>query len=167
MGVERKEGYKYTTIVFLVKGKGKIDEICLAMKKRGHGEGWYNGAGGKLEPEESFKQAAIRETQEEFGTKVTKLQEVAEIDFPPIDDDGYFTKVYIATEWQGEPTESEEMRPEWFKLDEVPYDQMWDSDKKWLPKLLAGKAFNALYHYEDGAIIDAKSSLTETGDYQL
>lgn len=165
--MDQSQKYKPATIIFLVKGEGSVEEICLAMKKRGHGEGWYNGAGGKLEKGEDFEKAAIRETREELGVQVTKLQEVGEVDFPPIDDTGYFTKVYIATEWEGDPTESEEMKPEWFNADEVPYDQMWDSDRKWLPVLLEGKTFKALYHYEKGAIVEEKSSLEIAGEYKL
>lgn len=31
------------------------------------------------------------------------------------------------------------MRPQWFAFTDVPYDQMWEDDKIWLPMLLNGQ----------------------------
>merc|ERR1712203_136690 len=41
--------------------------ILLGMKKRGFGQGKWNGFGGKVEAEESILQGAIREVKEECG----------------------------------------------------------------------------------------------------
>lgn len=49
--------------------------------------------------------------------------------------------IFKATEFTGEITESEEMRPEWFDVDAVPYDRMWKDDALWFPLLHAGKYF--------------------------
>jgi 8-oxo-dGTP pyrophosphatase MutT (NUDIX family) len=38
------------------------------MKKRGFGEGRWNGVGGKVEPGESIEAALIREAKEEVNT---------------------------------------------------------------------------------------------------
>jgi len=32
--------------------------------------------------------------------------------------------------------ETEEMKPEWFSIDEIPYDKMWDDDSYWMPRIL-------------------------------
>jgi 8-oxo-dGTP diphosphatase/2-hydroxy-dATP diphosphatase len=32
--------------------------------------------------------------------------------------------------------ETEEMKPEWFSLDKIPYEQMWESDEEWLKRVL-------------------------------
>jgi hypothetical protein len=33
------------------------------------------------------------------------------------------------------------MRPEWFSLDDIPYDKMWPDDPFWLPWLYQEKPF--------------------------
>ena len=36
----------------------------------------------------------------------------------------------------------------WFKLDEIPYKKMWESDAKWLPLVLEGKMITAKFVYD-------------------
>lgn len=138
---------RLATIVFLVKG----NEVLLAMKKRGFGKGKWNGAGGKKNENESIEDAAKRELMEEVGVKVSEIKKVGVIDF-------YFDKkpewsqrviVFLATKWEGEPAESEEMAPRWFKFNEIPYDQMWDDDRDWLPLVLDGKNIEAGYLFDE------------------
>jgi len=123
------------TLLYLVKE----NQILLAMKKRGFGAGRFNGVGGKIETGETIEQALIRETKEEINITPTKFSQVADITF-----DEYFkgvptimhVHVFLATKWLGKPTESEEMRPEWFSKDNLPYDDMWPSDRYWLHLVL-------------------------------
>lgn len=70
---------KVYTLAFLLKE----GEICLALKKRGFGEGNWNGFGGKLEGDESVSFASVREIQEESGVLVNEndLNKVAIVDF--------------------------------------------------------------------------------------
>jgi 8-oxo-dGTP diphosphatase len=132
---------KHTTLLFLQRE----NELLLAMKKRGFGVGKWNGVGGKFEPGETPLDAAIRECQEEIGVTPTELQKVCELDFYfSYDSDfNHYTHVFIADEWEGEPHETDEMRPAWFKINEVPYAQMWKDDKTWLPLVLRGKRFRS------------------------
>ncbi len=58
--------------------KGKL---LLAMKKRGFGEGKWNGAGGKQKDGETIEETAIRECQEEINITPKKLEKVAIINF--------------------------------------------------------------------------------------
>ncbi len=134
------------TIVFLRRG----DEVLLAMKKRGFGAGRWNGAGGKPKPDETVEQAAIRECQEEIGVTPRSLEQMAEIRFhyPEGKVKQWHGFVYICREWEGEPRETEEMAPRWFQVDEVPFEEMWDDDRYWLPQVLAGERVAAEFTFD-------------------
>ena len=130
----------------------KDSKILLAMKKRGFGEGKYNGVGGKIESVETPEEAMIRETEEEILVTPTKYEKVGTIEF----DEFYKGKkekvmfhLYIVSEWQGEPTESEEMKPEWFDIKNIPYDRMFPDDKYWLPLILDGKKIRAYFDFDE------------------
>lgn len=127
------------TLVYLFRD----GEILLAMKKRGFGVGMWNGAGGKVKDGESVRDAAVRETQEEIGVTPTLGESHGAIDFTDPDGSRWTVHVFRTTEFTGEPTESEEMRPQWFPIEEIPYDLCWDDDRYWLPLLIEGKKFTA------------------------
>ena len=54
---------------------------------------------------------------------------------------------------EGEPQETEEMRPQWYAEQDIPYDKMWADDKYWLPVFLEGKRFRALFEFDDESTI--------------
>jgi mutator protein MutT len=118
------------------------DQILLAMKKRGFGMGKWNGPGGKIETGETIEQAMVRECQEEVGVTPKNWYQVAELDFvqdaETSDPFHMYALVYMAREWDGEPTESEEMMPKWFDIEDIPYGDMWQDDEFWMPLVLAG-----------------------------
>jgi 8-oxo-dGTP diphosphatase len=137
------------TLLFLQRE----DEILLAMKKRRFGAGKWNGTGGKVEPGETFQQAAIRECEEEIGVTPHILQKVGELHFFDLPDVEHYAHVYTASEWEGVPQESEEMAPRWFKVNEIPFDMMWPDDIYWMPLMLAGKQFKGTFTVENDILI--------------
>ncbi|MDP1695681.1 MAG: 8-oxo-dGTP diphosphatase [archaeon] len=139
-----------TLCVFVDK---ENERILLGMKKRGFGVGKYNGFGGKVNQGEKFEEAALREFMEEscLQANLTDLNKVGEFDF-------YFlhkpefnqtVHVYWMDNINGEPGETEEMAFKWFSLDEIPYSQMWDDDKYWLPLILKGKKLKASFIFKN------------------
>ena len=74
---ENKQEKDYT-LVFCIRHNLETNnkEVMLGMKKRGFGQGKYNGFGGKLEPNETVEEAAVRELEEESGviTEVNSLK---------------------------------------------------------------------------------------------
>ena len=48
-----------------------------------------------------------------------------------------------------------EMRPKWFPIEDIPYDQMWADDRHWLPLVLKGSHFRAHFTFR------GQSTLTE------
>ncbi len=135
-----------TLCVVIDRNKNKI---LLAMKKRGFGVGKYNGFGGKIKEGETIEQAAVREFQEEseLKTELKYLKKVAEMDFffphePQFDQTMH---AFLVEKWAGEPRETEEMAFKWFDLDKIPYTEMWDDDKYWLPRVIDGKILKAKF----------------------
>lgn len=123
--------------------------VLLGMKKRGFGAGRWNGFGGKVEGDETVEVAAIREIKEEVGIVPTKMTRVGVLDFL-FDSDHKELEVHVfrISEFSCEPSESEEMKPQWFDVDKIPFDNMWNSDTLWLPLLLEGKSFRGAFHYD-------------------
>ena len=130
----------------------KDNKILLAMKKRGFGEGKYNGVGGKIEVGETPEEAMIRETQEEIAVTPIEYEKVGIIEFDEFykgQKEKVMFHLYVASEWQGEPTESDEMKPEWFDIQSIPYDKMFPDDKYWLPLILEGRKIKAYFDFDE------------------
>ncbi len=135
------------------------NRLCLAMKKRGFGIGKWNGIGGKVQDEETVEEAAIRELKEEIGvdTHHHHLEEVGNIKF-------YFNEkpdwnqhmhIFFIKNWTGKPIETEEMAPQWFDNDKLPYKDMWVDDPHWLPKVIEGKKIEGEFYFtKEGSELD-------------
>lgn len=141
------------TLVFLVK----TDQVCLAMKKRGFGEGKWNGYGGKVEPDESVESAALRELTEESLVTAQKqdLTLIAKKRYYHPGKDVLEVHTFFLRTWHGEPQETEEMRPAWFLRTEIPFEKMWVDDIHWFPRVLAGeKLFGQVWFDDTGEQIE-------------
>ena len=136
------------------------EEILLGFKKRKFGKDKWNGVGGKIDPGETIDQAAVRETEEEIIVKPIEYQKVGKLiftDFYNGEREELEVHFYTCTKWEGEPMETEEILPRWFKIDEIPYDKMFADDIYWMPLMLAGKKFSGYCNFdEDWKIIDHK-----------
>jgi 8-oxo-dGTP pyrophosphatase MutT (NUDIX family) len=142
------------TFCLLVKEEKGEKRYLLAMKKRGFGEGKWNGPGGKFDQSKGDKNlidTAIRETKEEIALTIENPEEIATLsfEFPHKLEWSQEVYVYIVKTWQGEPVESEEMKPKWFQEKNIPYEQMWEADKFWLPYVIRGKKFKARFIYNE------------------
>lgn len=138
------------TAVMLLKKDGKV---LLGLKKRGFGMGKLTSVGGKQEKGESIDETAIRETFEEISVKVTEMEHMADIVFDNLHYKGKperdMMHVFVATKWQGEPQESDEIKPEWVKISEMPYQRMWGDNEHWLPEVLRGNKVEAWFYYNE------------------
>jgi 8-oxo-dGTP diphosphatase len=137
------------TLLFLVKE----DEILLAMKKRGFGKGKWNGVGGKVEKGEQLEDAVVRECQEEIGVTPKTFEKVAIHHFKIEEMDPIDCHTYLSRSWEGEPQETEEMAPKWFKFQDIPYNEMWSDDQLWLPPVLNGKKLLTTFVFDTREIM--------------
>ena len=147
------QSLRLATLCFLIRD----DEVLLAMKKRGFGKDRWNGVGGKQNPGENIKQTAIRETQEEISITPKDLEVRAVLDFyfPKNPDWSQQVIVYFSKSWDGTPEETEEMKPRWYKKDDLPLNEMWADDKHWLPQVLRGEKVKAEFSFgEDETVLD-------------
>ncbi|KRX06639.1 NUDIX hydrolase domain protein [Pseudocohnilembus persalinus] len=150
---------KAYTLVFIFKNN--CQQVLLGQKKRGFGEGKWNGFGGKVEKDESIKDAAIREMWEESGIKIQN-QDLKFQGFMTFDMDTDMTKlfrihIFTATKYEGNEIETDEMKPQWFDINKIPYEQMWLDDKIWYPYMFDKKFFNCFCHFKDqNEILDCK-----------
>ena len=138
------------TLVFVIKGR----RILLIRKKRGLGAGKVNGPGGRLEAGESFEACAVREVREELGVTPLHLVQLGRHAFQFVDGYSTFVHVFRAGDFHGTPVETDEAEPLWFELDAIPFDQMWEDDRYWLPLVIKGRRFAGRWIFDGDRMLD-------------
>ncbi|CAG5897993.1 unnamed protein product, partial [Menidia menidia] len=124
---------KLLTLVMVVQS----GRVLLGMKKRGFGAGKWNG-----------------ELQEESSLTVDVLEKIGNIKFEFVGEAQLLdVHVFRADAFNGEPTESDEMRPEWFEIDKIPFGQMWPDDILWFPLMLQKKKFAGYFKFQGHDVI--------------
>ena len=136
------------TLMFIKQG----DQVLLIEKQRGIGAGKINGPGGKIDPGETPEECVIREVQEELHITVKDPIKMGELFFDMSDIPNIHCHVFIGTEFEGEPTSTDEAIPMWSKISEIPFNKMWEDDKYWLPDMLNGKQFIGRFIFEGESI---------------
>lgn len=138
------------------------DKILLGLKKRGFGVGRWNGFGGKVREYESLEHCVEREIKEEAKVEIANLEKIGIIDFEFQDSarkiECHFFKADIA---KGEPTETEEMKPQWFDIEDIPYRKMWPDDQYWMPMFLSGKKFRGKFLFNKPSTSEEASKILE------
>ncbi|KZV76585.1 hypothetical protein PENSPDRAFT_679940 [Peniophora sp. CONT] len=146
-------------------------KVLLGLKKRGMGIGLYNGFGGKLELGETAAEAAARELKEEAGIDAP-LEHCGSLLFVTEDEAlGIQIELYRASSYNGDIAESDEMIPQWFAttdltagitptgddaLPAIPYEQMYQETKIWVPLILSGKHIVGRIDFVPNASVERK-----------
>ncbi|MCY4095710.1 MAG: 8-oxo-dGTP diphosphatase [Gammaproteobacteria bacterium] len=127
---------RFATLIYLIRD----DKILLIEKLRGHGAGKVNAPGGHIEVGESPEECAIREAFEEVGITVLNADLRATLKFHDTEN-GFNMLGYalVSTTFTGQPRSTSEAVPFWSKIDEIPFDRMWEDDQHWVPRILAGE----------------------------
>ena len=138
------------TLVFVIQD----GRILLIRKKRGLGAGKINGPGGRLEPGETPEACAARELHEELGVTAGPLVRVGDHRFQFVDGYSIFVHVYRTSAFSGTPVETDEAVPMWFEVGAIPFDEMWEDDRYWLPLVLEGRPFSGYWIFDGDRMID-------------
>lgn len=128
----------------------KKEKVLLGLKKRGFGQGKWNGFGGKVQGNETIEEAALREMKEEAGIEIKKMKKIGVLNFNSVkDSDTLEVHIFKVKEFVGNITESEEMKPKWFNIKNIPFDSMWPDDKHWFPLFLEEKKFKGRFLFDE------------------
>lgn len=138
------------TLLYVVRD----GRVLLIHKKRGIGAGKINAPGGRVHPGEAPLEAAVRETREEIGVTPEGARRLGEVLFHVLDGTSIRIHVFRADDISGEPRETEEARPEWFPVDAIPFDRMWEDDRHWVAHLLAERPFVARTVFRGERLVD-------------
>jgi 8-oxo-dGTP diphosphatase len=152
-------------LCFLLRNTPAGAEVLLGLKRTGFGKGKVVGIGGHVEPGESAVEAAVREVLEETGVRLqaADLADAGSVRFvfparPAWDMD---TRLFTARRWQGEPAETDEIVPGWFRVDTLPVERMWQDADHWLPVVLEGGKVNVVVtmHTDNESVASSQSLL--------
>jgi 8-oxo-dGTP diphosphatase len=127
------------------------NKILLLKKPKGLlGEGKWNAPGGKVLPNEEPKTCVVREVFEETKLIVKNTEEVGLLYFhnnsqrvSPI----WTVHVFLTHEFEGVPMGGREGRLEWFSIDALPFDEMWEDDHYWYRLALDGTRFEGWFYF--------------------
>ena len=142
-----------TDIIILLIKEHPQQGIYLPVKKRGFGIGKHVAVGGGVEAGESLQQAASRELEEETGLQVPPHDfhkaGVLTFHFPARPQWERGVHVYLLREWRGEPVESDELKPYWFEINDIPYHKMWQDARYWLPQVISGESIQGEFTFAE------------------
>jgi 8-oxo-dGTP pyrophosphatase MutT (NUDIX family) len=135
--------------------------ILLGLKKIGLGVGYWNSAGGHIEEGELAHEAAIREAYEELGVTVHEIEKMGLLTIEGEIDKTLHLHIFKSIRHSGNPIESNELKPRWFKVDELPFDNMWPNDRHWLPIFLRGDKFEGACVYDNGVLLSQEICIVD------
>lgn len=149
---------KKATLIYLLNNKS---QILLCTKKRGFWLGKVNGIWGKVNPWEQIPIAAIRELKEESSIILNPddIKQIGLCHFSWPHKSEWNVDVYIFVwNYEWEFKESEEVAPQRYDFEKLPYELMWPNDVHFVPRLINWETW---FEYkfvldEEGQIIEYK-----------
>ncbi|MCH8813848.1 MAG: 8-oxo-dGTP diphosphatase [Chloroflexi bacterium] len=141
--------------ICLVRRDGRL--LLQHKSQERFGGGKWDAPGGKVKSGESPLECAVREVEEETGLKVLEpsFHGTFWVYFGRRQDPNWTVHVFSATQFAGRAESGPEGELRWFSDDRLPLDQMWPSDRCWLPNLLAGRmdghTFEADFWFDEAA----------------
>ena len=140
----------YGTLCY-IKNNGKI-LLQKKAKKLFGGDKW-NAPGGKIAEGETPEQGVMREIHEETGLTIYDPINRGTLIFhtPEQKDPVWLVHVFETEKYSGELKQDyREGKLEWVDETKLPFDQMWEDDKYWLPLMLKQKNFEGKFYFTEG-----------------
>jgi 8-oxo-dGTP diphosphatase len=152
----------HQTVCYILDG----ERLLLIRRAAGlFGAGKWSGLGGKIEAGESKEQACVREVYEESGLHVDDLKYHGALEFKIENTpESIMMHVFSTASCKGQLTESSEGILRWIDFDQIPYREMWDDSRFWLPLLIEGKDFSGVFHFDQqvSKVLDYKLDVLVT-----
>jgi len=144
---------EYTNCVdCYVRKNGKTLMLFRNKKEKDINKGKWIGLGGKFEPGESPEECCVREVKEEAGITLTDASLRGVVTF--VASDGSCEPLYLflftAENFEGEITECDEGTLSWVDDDKILDLELWEGDRMFWKKLLAGEGFFTAKFVYDG-----------------
>ncbi len=125
----------------------KNHKFLMIRHHRGINNGCINFPGGKQEEGETMEECVRRETLEETGLTILNPVKIGYVEFPRFD---FYVHIYKSTAFSGTLREKkDEVEAFWQDIDNIPYAEMREADRDFLPDILAGKTVNRRYIYDE------------------
>ena len=168
------------TLVYIIDPD--TNEVLMAkraMKKVGLGY-WF-GYGGKQEEGESLEDCACREVNDESGGVINLIRENLEPvvhmrffnkkELNPHTDEPTFEvlcyRIFQKKTEVGIPIATEEMvTPTWFKIEEIPWNEMKPGDELFVPHILSGTPMKGWLWFDQGEVLDSNITPCSIEDFQ-
>ena len=122
--------------------------------------GYYNGLGGKLEPDEDVVSGMRREIREEAGLECVSVDLAGTVSWPGFGRNGenWFGFLFRIPEWSGTPFSAiDEGSLHWVRKGDILAGRipMWESDRHFLPLVFAEdpKPFHGVMPFHDGKAV--------------
>ena len=144
------EPQQRATLVFVIRD----GQVLLIRKKKGLGAGKINAPGGRIGPGETPAEGAVREAQEELHVTPTGVRRGGELRLQFVDGLSLHVHVFTATGCEGSPQETDEAVPIWAPVEAIPYNEMWEDDRHWVPLMLSGRTFNGRFIFDGDRMLD-------------
>jgi len=136
------EEVKKQTLVFPIEEAGSNTMVLLGEKVASGklGYGLIHGFGGDLEEGESPREAAIRELEQESRLRALSedLEYCGKLSVYEGSKLVRIAYCYRLYKWQGNPERTDEMAPLWVHRSKLPFENMFEDTKLWLPEILQG-----------------------------
>ena len=125
----------------------EMNRILLVHHKTDGLSGYYTGLLGEVNENETPQDAALRIARNMCGVSVQNADLRAIIEFTFDDSDVESEYQYYTTQYEGQPQETEHIKPVWFDIDKIPYSLMPADDVIWYPPFLDGKLQRGKFHF--------------------